>query len=180
MVHVWLKKSHFHRKITYFLTPMSILFLLQFGMFECLTSGFIDVFPKTLMRRKSLFTALLCAVQLLLGLPLVTKVKRHGNEPMVMDDWVKMWPWVFMFVRSSYAWDVWIGWFYILNPNWVLANCMCSQPRGDGIRFVTPMSPHLHGYTIFTHLELNGNPVIPVFCDTWPTQCRLYHIRLDL
>ncbi|XP_014672837.1 PREDICTED: sodium- and chloride-dependent glycine transporter 1-like isoform X2 [Priapulus caudatus] len=43
----------------------------QFGMFETLTSAFIDEFPTQLRGKKMLFTAALCIVEFLLGIPCI-------------------------------------------------------------------------------------------------------------
>lgn len=48
---------------------------LQFGMFETAVSAFVDEFPSLLKKRKTLFTAFLCFILFLLGLPIVTEVK---------------------------------------------------------------------------------------------------------
>ncbi|KAK2168558.1 hypothetical protein LSH36_16g14023 [Paralvinella palmiformis] len=45
----------------------------QFGMFETMTSGFVDEFPKFLKGRKMQFTALMCFAEFLLGIPIVTQ-----------------------------------------------------------------------------------------------------------
>ncbi|XP_054721556.1 sodium-dependent proline transporter-like [Uloborus diversus] len=45
----------------------------QFGMFETAISAFVDEFPDVLQKRKTLFTAFLCCVMFLLGLPCVTE-----------------------------------------------------------------------------------------------------------
>ena len=42
-------------------------------MFETMISGFVDSFP-SLNRYKVLFTGVLCVFELILGLPLVTRV----------------------------------------------------------------------------------------------------------
>ena len=48
--------------------------MFQFGMFETMTSGFVDEFPKYLKGRKTLFTGVMCFLQFLLGIPIVTQV----------------------------------------------------------------------------------------------------------
>ncbi|XP_041356847.1 sodium- and chloride-dependent glycine transporter 1-like [Gigantopelta aegis] len=45
----------------------------QFGMFETMTSAFIDEFPELLRDRKVLFTAVMCFVEFLLGIPFITQ-----------------------------------------------------------------------------------------------------------
>jgi len=45
----------------------------QFASMECIVTGFVDEFPK-LLRWKTRFSALMCTVLFLLGLPCVTGV----------------------------------------------------------------------------------------------------------
>jgi len=52
-----------------------ICYVLQFGMLETCTSGFVDEFPRLLRKRKTLFTAGVCLVQFIIGIPLVTQVR---------------------------------------------------------------------------------------------------------
>jgi len=54
--------------------PIDCNTVLQFGMFETMTSGFVDEFPKFLKGRKMQFTALMCFAEFLLGIPIVTQV----------------------------------------------------------------------------------------------------------
>ncbi|XP_069142229.1 sodium- and chloride-dependent GABA transporter 1-like [Argopecten irradians] len=42
-----------------------------FGMFETMTSAFVDEFPDLLANRKVLFTAVMCFIEFLLGVPCV-------------------------------------------------------------------------------------------------------------
>ena len=51
-----------------------MLTISQFGMFETMTSGFVDEFPKYLKTRKTLFTGFMCLLSFLLGVPIVTQV----------------------------------------------------------------------------------------------------------
>ena len=43
-------------------------------MFETMTSAFVDEFPHLFRKRKMLFTALMCVVEFLLGIPCITRV----------------------------------------------------------------------------------------------------------
>ena len=57
----------------YHVTNASATYLLQVGMFQCCTNAFIDEFD-FLKTKKVLFTAALCIIELLAGLPCITKV----------------------------------------------------------------------------------------------------------
>lgn len=46
----------------------------QFGMFETMTSAFIDEFPHLLKNKKVAFTAFMCFVEFVLGIPCVFQV----------------------------------------------------------------------------------------------------------
>ena len=52
--------------------------LFQFGMFETMTSSFVDEFPQYLKGKKTLFTATMCVLEFLIGIPIVTQVKSVG------------------------------------------------------------------------------------------------------
>jgi len=78
----------------------------QFGMFECLVSGFIDAYPKQLMKRKTWFTLALCCLQLMLGLPLVTK---GGIYIFQIFDWYSA---TFALISISLMECIAIAWFY--------------------------------------------------------------------
>ncbi|XP_035210687.1 sodium- and chloride-dependent glycine transporter 1-like [Stegodyphus dumicola] len=56
----------------------------QFGMFETAISAFVDEFPSVLQKRKTLFTAVLCFIMFLLGLPCVTE---GGMYVLQLMDW---------------------------------------------------------------------------------------------
>ncbi|CAD5111710.1 DgyrCDS1001 [Dimorphilus gyrociliatus] len=56
----------------------------QFGQVETLASGFADSFPHTLGKRKTFFTAFICLIEFLFGLPLVT---RGGMYIFQILDW---------------------------------------------------------------------------------------------
>ncbi|XP_013385449.1 sodium- and chloride-dependent glycine transporter 1 [Lingula anatina] len=57
--------------VLFFLMLFTIGLDSQFGMFETMTSAFLDEFPKLLRKRKMLFTAVMCVVEFLIGIPLV-------------------------------------------------------------------------------------------------------------
>lgn len=59
--------------IFFFLMLLTFALDSQFGQLETCTSGFVDEFPKYLKRHRTLFTAIVCALQFLVGIPLVTQ-----------------------------------------------------------------------------------------------------------
>ncbi|XP_029653870.1 sodium- and chloride-dependent glycine transporter 1 [Octopus sinensis] len=59
--------------ILFFLMLFTVGLDSQFGMFETMTSAFIDEFPELLAKRKVLFTAAICFVEFLCGIPFVTQ-----------------------------------------------------------------------------------------------------------
>ena len=61
------------------LTLVFVFLYLQFGMFETMTSAFVDEFPELLRDRKVLFTAVMCFIEFLLGIPFVTRVGRFTS-----------------------------------------------------------------------------------------------------
>ncbi|XP_042898063.1 sodium- and chloride-dependent glycine transporter 1 isoform X2 [Parasteatoda tepidariorum] len=67
----------------FFIMLFSIGLDSQFGMFETMVSAFVDKFP-ILQKRKALFTAALCFVMFLLGLPCVTQ---GGMYVLQLMDW---------------------------------------------------------------------------------------------
>ena len=56
--------------------PVLIVFpsCVQFGMFETMTSAFIDEFPHLLRNKKLLFTGFMCFIEFVLGIPCVFQV----------------------------------------------------------------------------------------------------------
>lgn len=52
----------------------TIFLSVQFGMFETMTTAFVDEFPEYLRQKKMLFTAGICFIEFLLGIPFVTQV----------------------------------------------------------------------------------------------------------
>lgn len=59
--------------IFFFLMLLTFVLDSQFGMLETCTSGFVDEFPDYLRRHRTLFTAVVCALEFLIGVPLVTQ-----------------------------------------------------------------------------------------------------------
>ncbi|XP_060080599.1 sodium- and chloride-dependent glycine transporter 1-like [Ylistrum balloti] len=57
--------------VLFFLMLFTVGLDTQFGMFETMTSAFVDEFPDLLANRKELFTALMCFIEFLLGVPCV-------------------------------------------------------------------------------------------------------------
>lgn len=59
--------------ILFFLMLFTVGLDSQFGMFETMTSAFMDEFPELLRKKKVLFTAVVCFIEFLLGIPFVTE-----------------------------------------------------------------------------------------------------------
>lgn len=59
--------------VFFFLMLLSLGLDSQFGMLETCTSGFIDEFPKYLRSHRTLFTAIFCAIQFVVGIPFITQ-----------------------------------------------------------------------------------------------------------
>lgn len=59
--------------VFFFLMLLSLGIDSQFGMLETCTSGFIDEFPKYLRSHRTLFTAIFCAFQFMVGIPFITQ-----------------------------------------------------------------------------------------------------------
>ncbi|XP_013384850.1 sodium- and chloride-dependent glycine transporter 1 isoform X2 [Lingula anatina] len=59
--------------VLFFLMLLTVGVDSQFGMFETMTSAFVDEYPHFLRKRKTLFIAATCFVQFLLGIVIVTK-----------------------------------------------------------------------------------------------------------
>lgn len=78
----------------------------QFGMFETMASGFIDTFPKALSKRKTTFVAVMCFVEFLISLPLVTQ---GGIYLFQVMDWYSA---TFSLIMIGWLECIVIGWFY--------------------------------------------------------------------
>lgn len=76
MSHLW--------AILFFLMIFSIGLDSQFGMFETMTSAFVDEYPRFLRKNKVLFTAFMCLLEFLLGTPMVFE---GGFYLLTLSDW---------------------------------------------------------------------------------------------
>ncbi|XP_048777264.1 sodium- and chloride-dependent glycine transporter 1 [Ostrea edulis] len=90
----------------FFLMLFSVGLDTQFGMFETMTSAFIDEFPTLLRKRKVLFTAFLCFIEFLLGIPCIMQ---GGIYVLQIMDWYCA---VFSMMLLSLTECVVIGWIY--------------------------------------------------------------------
>nr|XP_022326232.1 sodium- and chloride-dependent glycine transporter 1-like isoform X1 [Crassostrea virginica] len=70
--------------VLFFLMLFAVGLDTQFGMFETMTSAFVDEFPELLKNRKVLFTAFFCFIEFLLGIPCVTQ---GGIYVLQIMDW---------------------------------------------------------------------------------------------
>nr|XP_011456838.2 sodium- and chloride-dependent glycine transporter 1 [Crassostrea gigas] len=70
--------------VLFFLMLFAVGLDTQFGMFETMTSAFIDEFPHLLKNRKVLFTAFFCFIEFLLGIPCVMQ---GGIYVLQIMDW---------------------------------------------------------------------------------------------
>ncbi|GBL90459.1 Sodium- and chloride-dependent glycine transporter 1 [Araneus ventricosus] len=78
----------------------------QFGMFETAVSAFVDEYPSFLQKRKTLFTAFLCILMFLLGLPCVTQ---GGIYVVQLMDWYSA---AFSLMVISLLETVAVAWIY--------------------------------------------------------------------
>ncbi|XP_022325413.2 sodium- and chloride-dependent glycine transporter 1-like [Crassostrea virginica] len=70
--------------VLFFLMLFTIGLDSQFGMFETMTSAFVDEFPGLLKNRKMLFTAFFCFIEFLLGIPCIMQ---GGIYVLQIMDW---------------------------------------------------------------------------------------------
>ncbi|XP_062570938.1 sodium- and chloride-dependent glycine transporter 1-like [Saccostrea cucullata] len=70
--------------VLFFLMLFTIGLDSQFGMFETMTSAFVDEFPGLLKNRKVLFTAFFCFIEFLLGIPCIME---GGIYVLQIMDW---------------------------------------------------------------------------------------------
>ncbi|KAK3770220.1 hypothetical protein RRG08_038731 [Elysia crispata] len=75
--------SHFWA-IMFFLMIFMIGLDSQFGMFETMTSAFVDEYPKLLRKNKLAFTAFMCSVEFCLGIPMIYE---GGFYLLTLSDW---------------------------------------------------------------------------------------------
>ncbi|KAF8791101.1 Sodium- and chloride-dependent glycine like protein [Argiope bruennichi] len=80
--------------------------LKEFGMFETAVSAFVDEYPSFLQKRKTLFTAFLCILMFLLGLPCVTQ---GGIYVVQLMDWYSA---AFSLMVISLLETVAVAWIY--------------------------------------------------------------------
>ncbi|GFS85328.1 sodium- and chloride-dependent glycine transporter 2 [Nephila pilipes] len=78
----------------------------QFGMFETAVSAFVDEYPSFLRKRKTLFTAFLCILMFILGLPCVTQ---GGVYVVQLMDWYSA---AFSLMVISLLETVAVSWVY--------------------------------------------------------------------
>ncbi|XP_064608852.1 sodium- and chloride-dependent glycine transporter 1-like isoform X2 [Liolophura sinensis] len=95
--------------ILFFLMLFTIGLDSQFGMFETMTSAFVDEFPQYLKGKKTLFTALLCFIEFLLGIPCITQ---GGVYVLQIMDWYAS---SFSLMLISLMECVVISWVYGIN-----------------------------------------------------------------
>ncbi|CAG5131873.1 unnamed protein product, partial [Candidula unifasciata] len=96
--HVW--------AVLFFLMIFTVGVDSQFGMFETITSAFIDEYPGLLRKRKVAFTALMCLVEFLLGVPLIFQ---GGIYLLQIIDWYSA---TFSLMLISVVECVVISWIY--------------------------------------------------------------------
>ncbi|KAL5012420.1 hypothetical protein ScPMuIL_010971 [Solemya velum] len=95
--------------VLFFLMLFTIGLDSQFGMFETMTSAFIDEFPNLLKNRKVLFTGFLCFVEFLLGIPCIMQ---GGIYVLQIMDWYCA---TFSLMLLSLTECVVIAWIYGVN-----------------------------------------------------------------
>ncbi|KAK3098572.1 hypothetical protein FSP39_020784 [Pinctada imbricata] len=92
--------------VLFFIMMITVGLDTEFGMFETLSSGFIDAFPKTLSKRKTLTVGIITAVFFLMGLPFTT---RAGMYIYQLIDWYSA---AFCLILGALLESLVIGWFY--------------------------------------------------------------------
>ncbi|OWF47645.1 sodium- and chloride-dependent GABA transporter 1-like [Mizuhopecten yessoensis] len=92
--------------VLFFLMLFTIGLDSQFGMFETMTSAFVDEFPDLLKNRKELFTAFMCFIEFLLGIPCVMQ---GGVYVLQIMDWYCS---TFSLMILSLTECIVIGWIY--------------------------------------------------------------------
>ncbi|XP_033743262.1 sodium- and chloride-dependent GABA transporter 1-like [Pecten maximus] len=92
--------------VLFFLMLFTIGLDSQFGMFETMTSAFVDEFPDLLKNRKELFTAFMCFVEFLIGIPCVMQ---GGMYVLQIMDWYCS---TFSLMILSLTECIVIGWIY--------------------------------------------------------------------
>ncbi|XP_060065225.1 sodium- and chloride-dependent glycine transporter 1-like [Ylistrum balloti] len=92
--------------VLFFLMLFTIGLDSQFGMFETMTSAFVDEFPDLLKNRKEMFTAFMCFLEFLLGIPCVMQ---GGVYVLQIMDWYCS---TFSLMILSLTECIVIGWIY--------------------------------------------------------------------
>ncbi|XP_069130315.1 sodium- and chloride-dependent glycine transporter 1-like [Argopecten irradians] len=92
--------------VLFFLMLFSVGLDTQFGMFETMSSAFIDEFPELLKNKKALFTAFMCFLEFLLGIPCVMQ---GGVYVLQIMDWYCS---TFSLMILSLTECIVIGWIY--------------------------------------------------------------------
>ncbi|KAL8617159.1 hypothetical protein ACOMHN_014329 [Nucella lapillus] len=95
--------------VLFFLMLFTIGLDSQFGMFETMTSAFIDEFPHLLKNKKVLFTAIMCFIEFLLGIPCIFQ---GGIYVLQIMDWYCA---TFSLMLLSLTECVVIAWVYGVN-----------------------------------------------------------------
>jgi len=126
----------------------------QFGMFETMISGFVDVLPKIIgtSNKKTIFTGVMCMIQFLLGIPLVMQ---GGIYVFQLMDWYSA---TFSLMTISFLECIIAGWIYGkkeiykdicdmigYKPNWWWGCCWC---------FITPSL--LFSVLLFTLIKFSS------------------------
>ncbi|XP_012934684.1 sodium- and chloride-dependent glycine transporter 1 [Aplysia californica] len=92
--------------ILFFLMIFTIGLDSQFGMFETMTSAFIDEYPQLLRKKKILFTAFMCFIEFVLGIPIVFQ---GGAYLLQIMDWYCA---TFSLMLLSFSECMVISWIY--------------------------------------------------------------------
>ncbi|GFN78067.1 sodium- and chloride-dependent glycine transporter 1-like [Plakobranchus ocellatus] len=92
--------------IFFFLMIFTIGLDSQFGMFETMTSAFIDEYPLLLRHKKVQFTAFMCVIEFLLGIPMIFQ---GGFYLLTLMDWYSS---CFSLMLLSLIESVIISWIY--------------------------------------------------------------------
>ncbi|KAH9504006.1 Sodium- and chloride-dependent glycine transporter 2 [Bulinus truncatus] len=95
--------------VLFFLMILTVGIDSQFGMFETITSAFVDEYPRVLHRRKTLLTGTLCLVEFSLGIPMICQ---GGIYILQIVDWYSA---SFSLMLLSLMECLVISWVYGIN-----------------------------------------------------------------
>ncbi|XP_074650330.1 sodium- and chloride-dependent glycine transporter 1-like isoform X2 [Tubulanus polymorphus] len=95
--------------VLFFLMVFSVGLGSQFGMFETMTSAFIDEFPEQLRGKKTMIVAIVCAVEFCLGIPCIMQ---GGIYVLQVMDWYSS---TFTLMIISFIECIIICWVYGIN-----------------------------------------------------------------